>query len=191
MEGNSFLSWDSYAHAGFSVILKRSSIPYYVNTYLPTTILTLVSFIGFLLPVEREEGRRMALLITILLMMVTISGIQQQNGPVVFTNTDNPYAYERVLYKFICLLQTRNMTALDTWILMCTSFVALATLEYATVVAIKFCKRDTIQNNGCNKQLNKMCRKIDHLALAVFMVAFLLSVSVYILVVIKKSHVVM
>ena len=86
------------------------------------------------------------------------------------------------------------MTALDTWILMCTSFVALATLEYATVVAIKFCKRDTIgtvQDDGCNKQLNKMCRKIDHLALAVFMVAFFLSASVYILVVIKKAHVLM
>ena len=98
------------------------------------------------------------------------------------------------LSKFICLLQTRNMTALDTWILMCTSFVALATLEYATVVAIKFCKCDLIggiQNDGCNKQLTKMCKKIDHLALAVFMVAFFLSVSVYILVVIKKSHVVM
>ena len=83
------------------------------------------------------------------------------------------------------------MTALDTWILMCTSFVALATLEYATVVAIKFCKRDLIQNDGRDKQLNKMCRKIDHLALAVFMVAFFLSASVYILVVIKKAHVLM
>lgn len=72
-----------YDVAGFSVELLRSPTPFFVNTYLPTTILTLVSFIGFLIPVGKEEGRRVALLITILLMMVTISGIQQQNGPVV------------------------------------------------------------------------------------------------------------
>ena len=102
------------------------------------------------------------------------------------------HRHKHVKCKYLCPLQTRNMTALDTWILMCTSFVALATLEYATVVAIKFCKRDPkVQNDGCNKQLNKICKKMDHLALAVFMVAFFLSVSVYILVVIKKSHVVM
>lgn len=82
------------------------------------------------------------------------------------------------------------MTALDTWILMCTSFVALATFEYATVVAIKFWKRDkigTIQNFGGGDKLDMMCHKIDRSALIVFTVTFCLSVACYIIVVINKS----
>ena len=74
---------DSYSYCGFTVKLRRSPIPFFLNTYIPTSLLTMTSFIGFLIPVRREEGRRMALLITILLMQVTISGVERYRGPLV------------------------------------------------------------------------------------------------------------
>ena len=73
----------TYSLSGFVVVLSRSANPYYMSTFLPTTLLTLTSFVGFLIPVDVEEGRRMALLITILLMLVTISGIERNLGPIV------------------------------------------------------------------------------------------------------------
>ena len=69
--------------SGFVVVLARSASPYFMSTFLPTTLLTMTSFVGFLIPVDLEEGRRMALLITILLMLVTISGIERNMGPIV------------------------------------------------------------------------------------------------------------
>ena len=73
----------TYSLSGFVVVLARSANPYYMSTFLPTTLLTMTSFVGFLIPVDVEEGRRMALLITILLMLVTISGIERNLGPIV------------------------------------------------------------------------------------------------------------
>ena len=40
-------------------------------------------------------------------------------------------------YKF----QTRYLTALDIWLLLCMLFVAMATFEYATLLGIKFGKQ--------------------------------------------------
>ena len=53
-----------------------------MNTYLPTGLLTLASFIGFLIPVDMVPGR-MALLVTIFLMLVNIRGTEERTGPVV------------------------------------------------------------------------------------------------------------
>ena len=73
----------NYSLAGFTIVLSRNPTPFYLNTYLPSALLTVMSFIGFLIPVHAEEGRRMALLITIFLMLVTISGIEKNRGPIV------------------------------------------------------------------------------------------------------------
>ena len=76
---------DEYAMAGFSVKLARSPTPFYMNTYLPTMLLTLASFIGFVIPVESVPGR-MALLVTTFLMLVNIKSTERYIGPVVSFN---------------------------------------------------------------------------------------------------------
>ena len=68
--------------SGFTLILKRSSTPFFMNTYLPTGLLTIASFIGFVIPVEMVPGR-MALLVTTFLMLVNIRSTERRMGPIV------------------------------------------------------------------------------------------------------------
>ena len=68
---------ETFALAGFRIDFKRSRSPYLLNVYLPTGLLTFISFIGFLIPVDIVPGR-MALMVTIFLMLVNISA-QQDN----------------------------------------------------------------------------------------------------------------
>ena len=70
--------------SGFTITMSRSFSPYISSTYLPTAILTVASFIGFLIPVDMVPGR-MALLVTILLMLVNIKSTERRMGPVVST----------------------------------------------------------------------------------------------------------
>ena len=72
-----------FSLAGFNIIIKRSSTPFYINVYLPTALLTICSFIGFLFPIDMEEGRRTAWLVTIFLMLVNISSTERERGPAV------------------------------------------------------------------------------------------------------------
>ena len=72
----------AYPTAGFSVKLARSPTPFYLSTYLPTILLTLASFIGFVIPVDCVPGR-MAPLVTIFLMLVNIKSTERHVGPVV------------------------------------------------------------------------------------------------------------
>ena len=53
-----------------------------MNTYLPTALLTIASFISFLIPVDVVPGR-MALLVTIFLMLVNIRATERRMGPFV------------------------------------------------------------------------------------------------------------
>ena len=69
---------------GFKVALTRNPSPFYTNTYLPTGLLTIISFIGFVIPVDMVPGR-MALLVTIFLMLVNISSTERNRGPIVRT----------------------------------------------------------------------------------------------------------
>ena len=71
-----------YPTSGFTIELTRSPTPFYMNTYLPTGLLTLASFIGFVIPVEIVPGR-MALLVTTFLMLVNIKSTERYVGPVV------------------------------------------------------------------------------------------------------------
>ena len=74
---------EEFSLTGFDVAMKRSPTPFYMNTYLPTGLLTLTTLIGFIIPVKAEEGRRMALLVTVFLMLVNISSTERNRGPVV------------------------------------------------------------------------------------------------------------
>ena len=72
----------NHSLAGFTVSLTRVPSPFFINTYLPTTILTIISFIGFVIPVDKVPGRT-ALLVTVFLMLVNISSNERSRGPVV------------------------------------------------------------------------------------------------------------
>ena len=68
---------ETFALAGFMIEFKRTRLPFLMNVYLPTGMLTFISFIGFLIPVDIVPGR-MALMVTIFLMLVNISA-QEHN----------------------------------------------------------------------------------------------------------------
>ena len=68
---------ETFALTGFRIDFKRSRGPFIMNVFLPTGMLTFISFIGFLIPVDIVPGR-MALMVTIFLMLVNISA-QQDN----------------------------------------------------------------------------------------------------------------
>ena len=72
----------TYSLSGFTFTLDRSITPFFMNIYLPTSLLTTAAFIGFLIPVDKVPGR-MALLVTIFLMLVNISSTERNKGPVV------------------------------------------------------------------------------------------------------------
>ena len=57
------------------------------------------------------------------------------------------------------------MTALDLWLVLCVLFVASAMFEYAVMLGV-----------GFEKHLQ---RKIDRCALAIFLVTYVMTVSVY------------
>ena len=87
LNNTEYFSDDTYQNlslSGFTIIMSRSFSPYISSTYLPTAILTVASFIGFLIPVDMVPGR-MALLVTILLMLVNIKSTERRMGPVVST----------------------------------------------------------------------------------------------------------
>ena len=73
---------EMFSLAGFVVEMRRSPVPFFMNVYLPTALLTVISFIGFLIPVDVVPGR-MALLVTIFLMLVNISNDECNRSPTV------------------------------------------------------------------------------------------------------------
>ena len=73
---------DTWSLSGFQVRLTRHPNPFLMNTYLPTALLTIASFISFLIPIDMVPGR-MALLVTIFLMLVNIRSTERRMGPVV------------------------------------------------------------------------------------------------------------
>ena len=75
----------TWSLTGFQFHMTRHSIPFLLNTYLPTALLTVASFISFLIPIDMVPGR-MALLVTIFLMLVNIRGTERRMGPVVNEN---------------------------------------------------------------------------------------------------------
>lgn len=69
-----------YSVTGFKMKLRRSLTPFLINVYLPTALLVMVSFIGFLIPAEMIPGR-MALIVTTFLMLINIENTHRNDGP--------------------------------------------------------------------------------------------------------------
>ena len=73
---------ETFSKIGFTLILERSPTRFFMNIYIPTALLTIASFISYLIPADMVPGR-MALLVTIFLMLVNLSTTEQNRGPVV------------------------------------------------------------------------------------------------------------
>ena len=71
---------------------------------------------------------------------------------------------------------------MDTWLLLCMIFVALALFEYAFQLAIRYremkrgSKKDTEEHEKASKQ---RCLKIDRWALRIFAALYILVIGTY------------
>ena len=61
----------NFSVAGFNADLKRILMPFVIDVYLPSGLLIVISWIGFVIPADKIPGR-MALLVTILLMLINL-----------------------------------------------------------------------------------------------------------------------
>ena len=99
---NFLLSTDNYSVTGFEMVLRRKVPPYLITWYLPSAMFVLVSWISLLIPPENVPGR-MALLITVLLVLVNIFNTISTNMP-----------------------KAERLTAIETYIIACIFFVFAA-----------------------------------------------------------------
>ena len=72
---------------------------------------------------------------------------------------------------------------MDAWLLLCMGFVALALLEYAVLLTIRFGKQHKIiadkRGNKSDIVSENKCRKIDRYALRVFLSLFSVTMGTY------------
>ena len=69
-----------FSVTGFEIRMVRRFGSFFSGIYLPTLMLVAISYIGFFIPVQMVPGR-MALLVTIFLMLVNISSSGKLTGP--------------------------------------------------------------------------------------------------------------
>merc|ERR1719192_723716 len=103
-------SLGNYSLAGFEMILRRHVSHYIINYYLPSGLFVIVSWISFLIPMDVIPGR-MALLVTLFLVLVNIFNTVTTNTP-----------------------KAEGLTAIEAWMLACILFVFGALIEYAAIL---------------------------------------------------------
>ena len=90
--------------------LSRHVLKYLYIYYLPSGLFVVVSWVGFLIPPEVVPGR-MAMLITLFLVLINIFNTVTSNSP-----------------------NVEGMTAIAAWMLACILFVFGALLAYAFIL---------------------------------------------------------
>ncbi|TRY69251.1 hypothetical protein TCAL_16528 [Tigriopus californicus] len=98
---------ESYSTYGFDLVLIRDQQAHLMRTYLPTGVLVVTSWISFLVDPAVVPGR-MAILVTLLLVLINVSNS---------ISTSIPLA--------------KSLTAVEIWLLSCLGFVFAALMEYA------------------------------------------------------------
>ncbi len=98
---------------GWRLNLKRKISVHLQETFLPTALFVAVSWVSFIIPPESIPGR-MALLVTLLLVLVNIFIRVGASSP----NSD-------------------RMNALSAWVIACILKVACAVIQYGTILTIK------------------------------------------------------
>merc|ERR1719192_2772847 len=106
-------SLGNYSLAGFEMILHRHVSHYLITYYLPSGLFVVVSWISFLVPADIIPGR-MALLVTLFLVLVNIFNTVTTNTP-----------------------KAEGLTAIEAWMLSCILFVFGALVEYAIILMRK------------------------------------------------------
>ena len=72
---------------------------------------------------------------------------------------------------------------MDIWMLICMLFVAMAQIEYAVQLKMRFRKMSKISTDigkGDKIRAEERCNKIDRYALVMFIVAYIMTVGTYI-----------
>jgi len=100
----------NFSVAGFEMILRRHISHYLITYYLPSGLFVVVSWISFVVPPDVIPGR-MALLITLFLVLVNIFNTVTTNTP-----------------------KAEGLTAIEAWMLSCILFVFGALVEYAVIL---------------------------------------------------------
>ena len=125
--------------AGFNIHLKRILVPYILNVYLPSGLLVAASWISFFVPPDIVPGR-MALLVTILLMLINISSNVISESPSV-----------------------NSVDGLNCYVIGSLLFVAAALFQYAALLAIKYNCRVTSKSVKVYDEDQKcqVCNKLN------------------------------
>ncbi|XP_040566993.1 glycine receptor subunit alpha-2 [Lepeophtheirus salmonis] len=100
----------NFSLAGFELVLHRYVSTYIITYYLPSGLFVIVSWISFLIPMDVIPGR-MALLVTLFLVLVNIFNTVTTNTP-----------------------KAEGLTAIEAWMLACILFVFGALIEYAAIL---------------------------------------------------------
>jgi hypothetical protein len=87
-----------YSSSGFNVHFTRFITPIIIKVYIPSSILVVSSWVSFLIPPELVPGR-MALLVTVLLMMLNLS--INSGSPSKNKESDLEYLPECVIFNCI------------------------------------------------------------------------------------------
>ncbi|XP_035706312.1 gamma-aminobutyric acid receptor subunit rho-2 isoform X2 [Folsomia candida] len=103
----------SYSGIRFTILLRRKLSYHLIQTYLPSTLFIIVSWLSFLVPPESVPGR-MALCMTTLLTLTAMFSAVRQNTP-------------NVSY----------VKALDIWMVVCIIFVFLTLVEYTVLLKLR------------------------------------------------------
>merc|ERR1719384_2871191 len=103
----------NFSVAGFEMKLNRHVSHYLITYYLPSGLFVIVSWISFVVPPDIIPGR-MALLVTLFLVLVNIFNTVTTNTP-----------------------KAEGLTAIEIWMLSCILFVFGALIVYAVLLYLK------------------------------------------------------
>lgn len=163
-EDDKVIVWEGLNHSviGFEIILRRKFTPYMFNIYLPSTGLVLISMFSFLISPDVVPGR-MALLITIFLVLTNIGNSSRENSPT-----------------------QGEATVIDLWLQSCQVFVSLALCEYGFLLYIirKHQYKAIIAHNSKDRKhtpfkTHRLIKQTDDISVILFPLSFFIFLSVY------------
>lgn len=102
----------SYAACGFQLQLVRKTMQFLVQVYLPSGMFVVVSWVSFLIKPEVVPGR-MALLVTLFLVLINIFNSVRERAPI-----------------------STRLNAVDLYLVVCIFLVLSALLEYALILLL-------------------------------------------------------
>merc|ERR1711899_582400 len=122
----------SYAACGFQLQLVRKTMQFLVQVYLPSGMFVVVSWVSFLIKPEVVPGR-MALLVTLFLVLINIFNSVRERAPI-----------------------SSRLNAVDFYLVICIFLVFTALLEYAVILLLlkKQRKPEYSINAGLKKMFN-------------------------------------